>query len=97
MSKSISVDQKRGPGRPATGRDPAASTRLRADILAKVDQFASANDITRSQAIGRLVELGLQAPKPKGREVGGSSERLLRRQRAAVELGHGLQAKRKGK
>jgi hypothetical protein len=49
------------------------------------------------EAIRRLVELGLQAPKPKGREVGGSSERLLRRQRAAVELGHGLQAKRKGK
>jgi hypothetical protein len=66
MAKSISVDQnKRGPGRPATGRDPTASTRLPEGVLAEVDHWAAANKTTRSDAIRQLVELGLGAPKRK--------------------------------
>jgi hypothetical protein len=86
-------------GRPATGHGQTIGVRCHDDLLASVDAWAAKEDDepTRPEAIRRLVELGLQAPKPKGREVGGSSERLLRRQRAAVELGHGLRAKRKGK
>ena len=80
MAKSISVhEKKRGRGRPATGVDPAVTTRLPVDVLAKVEKWAAANDCQRSQAIARLVERGLavahvdaqvaanraEAPKPK--------------------------------
>jgi hypothetical protein len=69
MAKSISVDQnKRGPGRPATGRDPAASARLPEDVLAKVDKWAAANKTSRSEAIRQLVEIGLASGSPILRE-----------------------------
>jgi hypothetical protein len=62
MAKSISVDKnKRGRGRPATGRDPAASLRLPEASLAKVDRLAASWETTRSDALCRLVELGLTA------------------------------------
>jgi hypothetical protein len=69
MGKSISVDQnKRGRGRPATGRDPAASARLPKEVLAKVDKWAAANKTSRSEAIRQLVELGLAGASPVPRD-----------------------------
>jgi hypothetical protein len=70
MTKSITVHQKRR-GRPATGRDPAVTARLPGTTIAKVDQWAAKNDATRSDAIRRLVELGLasaQAVKPSSKK-----------------------------
>jgi hypothetical protein len=52
-----------GAGRPATGRDPVRAMRLSDEFVAKVDAWAEANKVSRSEAIRRLVELGLKAKK----------------------------------
>jgi hypothetical protein len=60
MKPSIPVHKKkRGRGRPATGFDPAVTTRLPVAVLAAVEKWAAANDCKRAVAIARLVELGL--------------------------------------
>jgi hypothetical protein len=50
-------------GRPATGKDPSRTIRLSDEFLAKVDAWANQQDDDpgRSEAIRRLVELGLRA------------------------------------
>ncbi|MBI2719564.1 MAG: ribbon-helix-helix protein, CopG family [Rhizobiales bacterium] len=64
MKQSISVDRKKRRGRPATGRDPAVSTRLPESMMEAVDRWASSNNAaTRAEAIRRLVELGLKAKR----------------------------------
>jgi hypothetical protein len=62
MGKSIKVHQKK-PGRPATGRDPAVTVRLPKDVLKDLETWAAKQEgqPNRSQAIRRLVELGLKA------------------------------------
>jgi hypothetical protein len=64
MKKSITVHQKPR-GRPATGRDPAVTIRLPEDVLASVEHWAMSqkDQPPRSQAIRRLVELGLKGKK----------------------------------
>jgi hypothetical protein len=49
-------------GRPATGKDPSRTIRLSDEFLAKVDAWANQQDDDpgRSEAIRRLVELGLK-------------------------------------
>lgn len=64
MKKSIKVDQKKKRGRPATGRDPMVSSRIPTATVAAVDAWATHNETTRSDAIRRLVELGLSVRKP---------------------------------
>jgi hypothetical protein len=69
MGKSKSVVQKkRGRGRPATGRDPDPVTaiRLATDLRAAVDKWATKqpDQPSRSEAIRRLVELGLAGSQP---------------------------------
>ena len=53
------VHRKARAGRPPTGRDPPATTRMPATLMAEVEAWATANDATRSAAIRRLLELGL--------------------------------------
>nr|WP_249119256.1 MULTISPECIES: ribbon-helix-helix domain-containing protein [unclassified Bradyrhizobium] len=61
MKKSISVNAKRR-GRPATGQDPVSAVRLPADLTVEIDAWASKHGAeSRSEAIRRLVELGLKA------------------------------------
>jgi hypothetical protein len=50
-------------GRPATGREPVRTMRLSDDFMAKVDAWAASQDDEpgRSEAIRRLVEIGLKA------------------------------------
>ncbi|OCK58756.1 hypothetical protein [Bradyrhizobium sp. LMTR 3] len=55
------VRRKGRAGRPSTERDPPATTWLPTTLTAEVDAWATANDATRSDAIHRLVELGLAA------------------------------------
>jgi len=64
MGKSIKVHQKKS-GRPATGRDPAVTIRLPQEILDAVATWATkqGDELNRSQAIRRLVELGLKAKR----------------------------------
>jgi hypothetical protein len=63
MAKSNTVILKRKVGRPATGNDPVRAIRLSDEFLAKVDTWARKQDDQpgRSEAIRRLVELGLKA------------------------------------
>jgi hypothetical protein len=63
MSLSNKVILKRKPGRPATGNDPVRAIRLSDEFLAKVDRWAAkqADEPGRSEAIRRLVEIGLKA------------------------------------
>ena len=60
MKKSIKVNQKKR-GRPATGRDPVSAVRLPVELTAEVDKWAEGRVTSRSEAIRRLVELGLKA------------------------------------
>jgi hypothetical protein len=60
MAKPIKVNQKKGRGRPATGRDPVTAVRLPKDLTAAVDKWSAAETVNRSEAIRRLVELGLK-------------------------------------
>jgi Arc/MetJ-type ribon-helix-helix transcriptional regulator len=60
MAKSITVNAKRR-GRPATGQDPVSAVRLPAELTEEIDRWATKNDAkSRSEAIRRLVELGLK-------------------------------------
>jgi len=65
MNMSNKVIPKRKPGRPATGNDPVRAIRLSDEFIAKVDRWASRQDGQpgRSEAIRRLVELGLKVKK----------------------------------
>jgi hypothetical protein len=53
------------PGRPATGQDPVTAIRLSADLRAAVDTWAAdqEDEPGRSEAIRRLVALGLKVKK----------------------------------
>lgn len=64
MAKSIKVSLKKR-GRPATGKDPMIGARFDPEAVAAIDAWASANGIGRSEAIRRLVELGLRAKRGK--------------------------------
>jgi hypothetical protein len=60
MKKAISVDKKKS-GRPATGISPLLSARVPPKVFAAVEAWASERKLTLSEAIRRLVELGLKA------------------------------------
>ena len=66
MKKAIpkKVGGKRpGAGRPATGKDPVRTMRLSDEFMAEVDAWALRQDDApgRSEAVRRLVEMGLKA------------------------------------
>jgi hypothetical protein len=62
MKKSIIVKPKRI-GRPPTGKDPIVGVRFPKEAIAEIDAWAKASKTTRSEAIRRLVELGLKGKK----------------------------------
>jgi hypothetical protein len=67
MSKSIKVPPKKR-GRPATGRDPFLTARVPPDAIKAIETWARSNDISRSEAVRRLLEAGLAAlVKPKAK------------------------------
>jgi hypothetical protein len=57
--------KRAGAGRPATGRDPVTAIRLSPEMRDTVDQWAARqpDKPTRSEAIRRLVELGVKIKK----------------------------------
>jgi Arc/MetJ-type ribon-helix-helix transcriptional regulator len=67
MAKSIAAKpKKKGPGRPATGRDPMIGLRAGKELTAAIDKWAKANRVeSRSEAIRQLVERALAAEKPE--------------------------------
>jgi hypothetical protein len=50
-------------GRPATGRDPVSAVRLPEHLTQEIDRWAEKYELTRSETIRCLVELGLKAKK----------------------------------
>jgi metal-responsive CopG/Arc/MetJ family transcriptional regulator len=83
MAKSIKVNQKKR-GRPATGRDPVSAVRLPVELTAEVDKWAEGHKANRSEAIRRLVEIGLSKSKaPKRPQVLSTAKQSAAR---AVEL-----------
>ena len=64
---SINAKQKRPPGRPPTGITPMVGVRLGKDLRREVHKWAGrqSGKITLSEALRRLVELGLKAKIPK--------------------------------
>lgn len=56
---SISDNQKRGRGRPATGSDPMWGVRFTEDQRERIEAFAQAQSLPRAEAIRRLVDRGL--------------------------------------
>jgi hypothetical protein len=64
MKKSNKVHQKKR-GRPATGRDPAVTIRIPQGKIAAVDTWALTQEDqpSRSEAIRRLVEIGLKVKR----------------------------------
>jgi hypothetical protein len=54
---------RKRPGRPATGQDPVTAIRLSKELRGTVDAWAAEQDDEpgRSEAIRRLVEIGLKA------------------------------------
>ena len=63
-SSTKNVVRKRQ-GRPATGQDPVTAIRLSKELRETVDKWAAKQDDEpgRSEAIRRLVEIGLKAKK----------------------------------
>jgi hypothetical protein len=62
MSKSISVKRKKA-GRPATGTEPLYGVRIADPLMKQIMDWAKAQGATRSEAIRRLVEIGLGSAK----------------------------------
>jgi Arc/MetJ-type ribon-helix-helix transcriptional regulator len=82
MKKSIAVKPKRG--RPATGRDPFVGIRLPAALIEDIQAWSDKHEAaSRSEAIRRLVELGLNVKTP-ARPVG-TPGRKLRAQELATK------------
>jgi hypothetical protein len=61
MKKSITVKPKRGRP-PSGGRDPFVGIRLPASLLEQIGTWSEKHEVAnRSEAIRRLVEIGLKA------------------------------------
>ena len=78
MSESEKIDQKAAEGRP-TDRNPVSAVKLPAVLTASIDAWASAHAVNRSEAIQRLVELGLKS------ETAAGVVRVSRRDAVALE------------
>jgi hypothetical protein len=53
---------RRGPGRPATGRNPMVGGRVPQPTIDAMDAWAKAHGKTRSEALGLLIDAGLKRP-----------------------------------
>jgi hypothetical protein len=60
MGQAIQVLPKKR-GRPATGKDPLLTIRAPAELIVLIDAWAAKDGLARSEAVRRLVELGLKA------------------------------------
>jgi metal-responsive CopG/Arc/MetJ family transcriptional regulator len=61
-------------GRPATiGAESFVGMRLPTDLLDAVDKWGAANEVQRSEAIRRLLQLGLAADAKRSKRKGGGA------------------------
>jgi hypothetical protein len=68
VSRKNVAQKKRGRGRPATGQDPHISLRLSVETIAAAEAWAAQqpDKPTRSEALRRLIDLGMQAARKRG-------------------------------
>jgi hypothetical protein len=85
MKKSIKVMPKKRRGRPATGKDPQVVIRMPATLISAIDSWGDANGAIRSEAIRRLVELGLTVKTP-ARPASKPGRRLRARELATTAI-----------
>src|ERR1700737_2267122 len=85
MKKSIKVMPKKRRGRPATGKDPQVVIRMPATLISAIDSWGEANGAIRSEAIRRLVELGLTVKTP-ARPASKPGRRLRARELATTAI-----------
>jgi hypothetical protein len=84
MSKPISVKRKKA-GRPATGTEPLYGVRIADALMKQIMDWAKSQGATRSEAIRRLVEIGLKVKTP-ARPVGKPGRRLRAQELAAKAI-----------
>ncbi len=87
--KTVEVKPKPSVGRPATGKDPLIGARFPPVAIAEIDAWATANATSRSDAIRRLVEMGLKQGEMRGRNEltpGAAKETILREWRTLPKL-----------
>ncbi|WP_431015521.1 hypothetical protein [Bradyrhizobium pachyrhizi] len=79
-------------GRPATGKDPSRTFRLSDEFMAQLDDWAARQDDkpTRSEAIRRLVEIGLSAKNESPRKSEDTQQRKDTKQRARELAGDAI-------
>jgi hypothetical protein len=87
MKTSIKKATPKRRGRPATGKAPTRTLRLTDEFISKVDGWAMQQDDEpgRSEAIRRLVELGLEVKTP-GKPVSKPGRRLRAQELAAKAI-----------
>jgi hypothetical protein len=88
MKKSISVNRKsRGRPKKKGGVYPVTAVRLSPELGAAVDNWAisQTDEPTRSEAIRRLVEIGLAGSKPAGRPSARTAEKAKQLAAKAIE------------
>jgi len=78
MTESKKADQAATAGHPV-GQNPVSAVKLSADLTADIDAWASVHAIKRSEAIRRLIDLGLKS------EAIATSMRVSRRDAVAAE------------
>ena len=86
MPKSISVKRKKR-GRPPTGVDPLVGVRLPPQMISNIDQWAKQNNLSRSEAIRRLIERAFTAAAPSGPAKAGSRRKAADLAGQAIDLG----------
>ena len=67
--RKAKVIPKRGPGRPATGKNPLVAVRLPPMLIKALDTWSTQNRMTRSAAIRHLIELGVTAAPPMKQRI----------------------------
>jgi hypothetical protein len=91
MKSSTKTVVRKRAGRPATGQDPVTAIRLSKELRGTVDNWAGKQDDTptRSEAIRRLVEIGLltSTTTPDMRYQAKASDSAAKAKKLAGELG----------
>jgi hypothetical protein len=86
MKKSIPVNKKsRGRPKKQGGVDPVSAVRLSATLTKQVDAWGEDHEANRSEAIRRLVELGLKVKTP-ARPVSKPGRRLRAQELATTAI-----------
>jgi Arc/MetJ-type ribon-helix-helix transcriptional regulator len=81
MRKSIKVHPKKRRGRPATGKDPLISARVPQSLIDEIEEWSKRHGATRSEAIRRLIEAGLNDDDDNADGARSMIERALKGER----------------